>query len=712
MTYTGPKSGILNIIPLASGASDYVPIPPDANVGNDGDYALDLNTNILYGPKNSADTFNVWPVGTRLSGEIVWQGTFDETQTYNTGDAVEDNANFDVGYYYVCVKPFSTKSPPTVNNTDTGNWNPGDFVYASYGSTSGGSNRLWICISSTTSAPDGDVSGNANYWVEYSIFWDANNYSGAGGNWRALYSTNVPEPNVPITVDSTVSVGSRTNYTVADLGITTNKIDGSAVTSAKLATDAVTTAKIKNSTGSSDGVTTAKLATNAVTTAKITDSNVTFAKLASAAIASSSDTSSNKLVVASDTRLSDGRNPDLTYVSQSSYGFGYYNIPVGTRFVEIQTTTPTQLTDIRFKDVPSTNAVYWIKNSSSSTITISNTISGGVINYPGTSGATSFTLAAGATAMLVYAGSNKFNRIDAINASQITTGTLESLNINNPTVKGGGYTAFTLSNFGDAPLVNFDSNAQIVNAHFNPGGAYFYGSSGAYSTKLQGSSTGSATVTLPGSTGTIALTSDNITGTSAGITGKTIGGTTAGDIVTIDATQTLTNKTLTAPTLSAGTTTVAAMKFTQATPTTTAQAGALEADSSGIYYSTANSTRKTIAFTDTNISGTAAGVSSGSITATGAVSLPYRAITAARTLDATDYTIDCTGGPYSVTLPSAATAGAGRIYNIKNSGTGTITIARAGTDTIDGAASITMNGSIKQYQTITLQSTGSAWIIL
>ena len=89
---------------------------------------------------------------------------------------------------------------------------------------------------------------------------------------------------------------------------------------------------------------------------------------------------------------------------------------------------------------------------------------------------------------------------------------------------------------------------------------------------------------------------------------------------------------------------------------------------------------------------------------------PYRAITAARTLDTTDYTVDCTSGSFSVTLPAATgTDMTGRIYNIKNSGTGTITIARTSPNTIDGATSQTLSG---RYQTITVQSTGTNWIII
>jgi hypothetical protein len=59
---------------------------------------------------------------------------------------------------------------------------------------------------------------------------------------------------------------------------------------------------------------------------------------------------------------------------------------------------------------------------------------------------------------------------------------------------------------------------------------------------------------------------------------------------------------------------------------------------------------------------------------TGALNLGYRAITALRTLDATDYTVDCTANSFTVTLPTAIGI-TGRIYNIKNSGTGTITVA-------------------------------------
>jgi len=103
----------------------------------------------------------------------------------------------------------------------------------------------------------------------------------------------------------------------------------------------------------------------------------------------------------------------------------------------------------------------------------------------------------------------------------------------------------------------------------------------------------------------------------------------------------------------------------------------------------------------------------------GALQLPYLDATSTGNLPltASHYTVNYTSGSYTVTLPAASTTAAaagvtGRIYNIKNSGTGVITIARTGSDTIDNATSITIDGSVKRYQTITVQSTGTGWIII
>lgn len=88
-----------------------------------------------------------------------------------------------------------------------------------------------------------------------------------------------------------------------------------------------------------------------------------------------------------------------------------------------------------------------------------------------------------------------------------------------------------------------------------------------------------------------------------------------------------------------------------------------------------------------------------------------RRITGNRTLDNTDYTIiaDATSGNITITLP-AANSTARRLYNIKkiDSSANTVTVTRAGSDTIDGAVSVVLT---TQYQSISIQSEGAnnAW---
>jgi len=82
--------------------------------------------------------------------------------------------------------------------------------------------------------------------------------------------------------------------------------------------------------------------------------------------------------------------------------------------------------------------------------------------------------------------------------------------------------------------------------------------------------------------------------------------------------------------------------------------------------------------------------------------------TGTTTLDETHQTLNCTANTFTVNLPTAVGI-SGRIYNIKNSGTGTITVDGDGTETIDGAATQTM---ATQYDFLTVQSDGSNWIIL
>jgi len=75
-----------------------------------------------------------------------------------------------------------------------------------------------------------------------------------------------------------------------------------------------------------------------------------------------------------------------------------------------------------------------------------------------------------------------------------------------------------------------------------------------------------------------------------------------------------------------------------------------------------------------------------------------------------DHTILCGAGneTFTVTLP-LATGVSGIIYNIKNLGTGTITVDGDGGETIDGSITAVIS---TQYASITLHCDGSNWHII
>ena len=75
-----------------------------------------------------------------------------------------------------------------------------------------------------------------------------------------------------------------------------------------------------------------------------------------------------------------------------------------------------------------------------------------------------------------------------------------------------------------------------------------------------------------------------------------------------------------------------------------------------------------------------------------------------------DHTIICGAGnqTFTVTLP-AAVVSIGRIYNIKNIGTGTITVDGASSETIDGATTQVIS---TQFDSITIQCDGTEWWII
>lgn len=94
--------------------------------------------------------------------------------------------------------------------------------------------------------------------------------------------------------------------------------------------------------------------------------------------------------------------------------------------------------------------------------------------------------------------------------------------------------------------------------------------------------------------------------------------------------------------------------------------------------------------------------------AMGAQSTGYIAKTGTYTITIADYTIDCTTGTFTVTLPTAVGI-TGQLFVIKNTGAGVITIATTSSQTIDG---VTTQSLSSQYSSYTVQSNGANWIII
>ena len=83
----------------------------------------------------------------------------------------------------------------------------------------------------------------------------------------------------------------------------------------------------------------------------------------------------------------------------------------------------------------------------------------------------------------------------------------------------------------------------------------------------------------------------------------------------------------------------------------------------------------------------------------------YVGKTANYTLTVTDYLVDCTANTFTVKLPS--THSAGRIYLVKDTGTGVITIDGNG-NTIDGETTQTL----EQFDCLSVMSNGTNWMII
>lgn len=85
----------------------------------------------------------------------------------------------------------------------------------------------------------------------------------------------------------------------------------------------------------------------------------------------------------------------------------------------------------------------------------------------------------------------------------------------------------------------------------------------------------------------------------------------------------------------------------------------------------------------------------------------YTAKTANYTITTADSVIDCTSNTFTVTLPTASGAD-GSFYDVKNSGTGIITLDGDGSETIDGFSNI----QIPNGDSFTVLSNGTNWIII
>jgi hypothetical protein len=92
----------------------------------------------------------------------------------------------------------------------------------------------------------------------------------------------------------------------------------------------------------------------------------------------------------------------------------------------------------------------------------------------------------------------------------------------------------------------------------------------------------------------------------------------------------------------------------------------------------------------------------------GSIATAYTAVTTTYSVALGDSIIDCTSGTFTVTLPTAIGI-TGRQYTIKNSGTGTITVATTSSQTIDGATTQVMG---VQYDSITVISDNANWKIV
>ncbi len=94
----------------------------------------------------------------------------------------------------------------------------------------------------------------------------------------------------------------------------------------------------------------------------------------------------------------------------------------------------------------------------------------------------------------------------------------------------------------------------------------------------------------------------------------------------------------------------------------------------------------------------------------GSFSTPYVAKTGTYTITATDHTIECTSGTFTVTLPTAVGI-TGREYFVTNSGSGTITLGTTSSQTFVNQSGTPTTLSIAQFGGYKVISNNAAWIV-
>ena len=91
----------------------------------------------------------------------------------------------------------------------------------------------------------------------------------------------------------------------------------------------------------------------------------------------------------------------------------------------------------------------------------------------------------------------------------------------------------------------------------------------------------------------------------------------------------------------------------------------------------------------------------------GGITVPLTGVSSTYTVQEDDFTIEVNSSSnVTINLPSAIGI-QGKIYDIKNSGTGVVTVDANGSETIDGQLTKTLN----QYGNLFVQSNGANWII-